>query len=71
MILGTTLIQKEWGIRSTIIYIDSQAAINATQLMKPTTGHYIFNALHEHVTMLQKKHRGLRIKIRVVHSSHS
>ena len=64
MILGTKLIQKEWGIQSAIIYIDSQAAITATQLMKPTTGHYIFDALHEHVAMLRKKHSGLRIKIR-------
>ena len=63
-ILGTKLMQKEWGIRSAIIYIDSQAAITATQLTKPTTGHYIFDALHEHVDMLRKKHSGLRIKIR-------
>ena len=32
--------------------------------MKPTTGHYIFYAPHKNIAMLQKKHSGLRIKIR-------
>jgi hypothetical protein len=45
VILGTKLISKEQGIWSAIIYTDNQAAITATQLMKPNPGHYIFKAL--------------------------
>jgi len=63
-ILGIKLLQKEWGIRSAIIYIDSQAVITATQLTKPATGHHIFDALHEHIAKLHKKHLGLRISVR-------
>jgi hypothetical protein len=44
VILATKLISKEWGIQLTIIYSDNQAAITATQLMKPNPGHYIFDA---------------------------
>jgi ribonuclease HI len=60
-ILGTKLISKEWGIRSAIIYIDNQASITATQLTKPSSGHYIFDALHENIETLRKKHPGIQI----------
>jgi hypothetical protein len=51
-LLGMQLIKKEWGIQSAIIYIDNQASISATILTKPKPGHYIFDALHESITML-------------------
>lgn len=61
-LLGTKLISCEWGIWSANIYIDNQASIAATTLMKPCPGHYIFDAFHHSITALQKKHTGIRIK---------
>ena len=63
MILGTKLISKEWGIWSAIIYTDNQAAITAIQLTKPNPGHYIFDALHDNIKALQKKHIGICLTI--------
>jgi hypothetical protein len=34
--------------------------------MKPTTGHYIFDAFHRSITELRKKHIGLKVKIKWV-----
>jgi ribonuclease HI len=58
------LIQKEWEIWSTTIYIDNQASIIAIQLTKPTTAHFTFHVFHENITMLLKKHHGQQITIR-------
>jgi ribonuclease HI len=63
VILAMKLISKEWGIRSAIIYTDNQAAITATQLMKPNPGHHIFDALHDNIEELRKKHIGICITI--------
>jgi len=52
VILGTKLISKKWGIQSAMIYTDNQAAIMATQLLKPNPGHYIFDALHDDIEAL-------------------
>jgi zinc-binding in reverse transcriptase/RNase H len=65
-LLGTKLISNEWGVWPANIYIENQALITATTLMKPSTGHYIFNAFHNSVTALQKKHMGIKIKIKWV-----
>ena len=52
--MGAKLISNEWGIQSAILYIDNQASILAMQLMKPTTGHHIFNAFHENIESLKR-----------------
>jgi hypothetical protein len=54
--LGTKLISNEWGIWLAILYIDNQASILATQLTKPTAGHYIFDTFHEEIETLKKRH---------------
>jgi ribonuclease HI len=56
MLLGTKLIFNEWGICSASLYIDNRASILAMQLTKPTAGHYIFDAFHEAIETMQKKH---------------
>jgi len=56
-LLGTKLISNKWGIQSANIYIDNQAFITATTLIKPSAGYYIFNAFHNSIMALQKKHR--------------
>jgi ribonuclease HI len=63
-VLGIKLISKEWGVRSAILCIDNQAIIKATQLTKPSAGHYIINALHESIDALRKKHPGIQLRIR-------
>ena len=65
-VLRTKLISNEWNIRSAFIYIDNRASIAATQLTKPSPGHYIFDALHESITSLQKKHLGIKVIIKWV-----
>jgi hypothetical protein len=35
----------------------------ATKLMKPSAGHYIFDAFHNSVATLRKKHINIKIKI--------
>jgi ribonuclease HI len=64
-LLGTKLISNEWGIRSAILYIDNQASILATQLTKPTAGHYIFDAFHEEIETLKKRHN-IRVTVQWV-----
>ena len=34
--------------------------------MKPSAGHYIFDAIHKSIMTLQKKHVGIKIKIKWV-----
>lgn len=63
-LLGTHLINKEWGIWLAFIYINNQASIAATVLTKPKPGHHIFDMFHESITMLRKKHIGIKIKIK-------
>jgi len=65
-VLGTKLISNEWNIWLAFIYIDNRASITATQLTKPSPGHYIFNKLHKSVNTLWKKHLGIKIKIKWV-----
>lgn len=55
-LLGTRLINKEWGVQSAHIYIDNQATIAATTLTKPNAGHYIYDALHDAIATLRKNH---------------
>ena len=55
-LLGTKLISNEWGIWSAILYIDNRASILATQLTKPTAGHYIFDTFHKFIETLKKRH---------------
>jgi hypothetical protein len=43
IILGTKLISR--GVWLATIYIDNQATIMATQLMKPSPGHHIFDVI--------------------------
>ena len=64
--LGTKLISNEWNIRSAYIYIDNRASITATQLTKPSPGHYIFDAIHANVASLRKKHPGIKVTIKWV-----
>jgi hypothetical protein len=63
-VLGTKLISNKWGVQSAYLYIDNQAAITATQLTKPTSGHHIFDAFHEGINKLKKKHRGIHIEVK-------
>ena len=65
-VLGIKLISNEWNIWSAFIYIDNRASITATQLTKPSPGHYIFDELHNSVIALWKKHIGIKIKIKWV-----
>jgi len=65
-LLGMKLINNKWGIQSAIIYINNQASIKATMLMKPSAGHYIFNTIHKSIASLWKKHTGIKIKIKWV-----
>ena len=64
-LLGTKLISNEWGIRSAILYIDNQASILATQLMKPNAGHYIFDVFHKDIETLKKRHN-IRVTVQWV-----
>jgi ribonuclease HI len=66
ILLGVKLISNERNVRSANIYIDNRAAIMATQLTKPSPGHYIFDALHESIAAVRKKHRGIKIKVKWV-----
>ena len=65
-VLGTKLISKEWNIQSANIYIDNCASITATQLTKPNPGHYIFDALHESIAAVRKRHCGIKIIVKWV-----
>jgi hypothetical protein len=60
-VLGIKLISKEWGVQSAILCIDNQAIIKATQLTKPSAGHYIIDILHESINVLKKKHPGIQL----------
>jgi ribonuclease HI len=65
-VLGTKLISNEWGVRSAIFYIDNQASITATQLTNPTSGHHIFDAFHDCIEALKKKHSRIHLQIKWV-----
>ena len=58
-VMGVRLIAKEWGVQSATICIDSQAVIKATQLTKPSPGHYILDTFHDNIDTLKKKHPGI------------
>jgi ribonuclease HI len=62
-LLGVKLISREWGVQSITLCIDNQAVIKATQLTKPSAGHYILDTLHRNIEML-KIHPGIQIWIR-------
>ena len=65
-VLGTKLISNKWGVWSAIFYIDNQASITATQLTNPTSGHHIFDAFHECIEALKKKHSRICLQIKWV-----
>jgi ribonuclease HI len=65
-LLGVKLISNEWGIWLVNIYIDNQASIAAMSLTKPNPGHYIFDAIQDSIMALQKKHSGIKIKVKWV-----
>ena len=64
MILGIKLMEREWGIRSAIFYIDNRAAILATRLTKPSPGHHIFDTFHSHINNIIDKNHNLKITLK-------
>jgi hypothetical protein len=64
LLLGTKLMEREWGIRSACFYIDNRAAILATQLTKPAPGHHIFDKFHSHVGNIMDRNHNLQITVK-------
>ena len=64
LLLGTKLMEREWGIRTAIFYVDNRAAILATQLTKPAPGHHIFDAFHNYIGKITNANLDLRITIK-------
>ena len=64
MLLGVKLLEREWGIRSAIFYIDNHAAILATRLTKPSPGHHIFDTLHSHTNKIMDRNHNLTITLK-------
>jgi ribonuclease HI len=50
--------------RRVVIYADSEAAIRAVLLSKPTPSHYIWDAFHQSYTAAKRRHPDLRVTIR-------
>ena len=61
ILLGTKLMEREWGIRSAIFYIDNRAAILASQLSKPAPGHHIFDIIHKDIGNIMDRNHNLRV----------
>ena len=64
LLLGMKLMEREWGIRSAIFYVDNRAAILATQLTKPASGHHIFDTLHNYIGKILNENIDLQISIK-------
>ena len=64
LLLGTKLMEQEWGIRSAIFYVDNCVAILATQLTKPAPGHHIFDAFHNYIGKIMNANLNLQITIK-------
>jgi ribonuclease HI len=63
-VMGVKLLSKERNVRTATICIDSQATIEATQLIEPASEHHIIDAFRGEIKALQKTQRGIRITIR-------
>ena len=64
ILLGIKLMEREWGIQSAIFYIDNRAAILATQLTKPASGHHIFDTLHSYIGNIMDRNHNLRVVLK-------
>ena len=64
ILLGLKLIVNERQVTSATIYVDNQAAIQATISIKPGSGNYIFDLIYESITELLKKHNNIKITVR-------
>ena len=58
ILLRIKLMEREWGIRSAIFYTDNQAAILATQLNKPASGH------HRDIGNIMDRHNNLQVMLK-------
>lgn len=63
-LLAVRPIAREWNVRTATICIDNQAAIKATKLIKPASGHYILDVFHQSLELLRGKHPGIQLTIR-------
>jgi hypothetical protein len=54
--------------RHVSMYIDNQASIMATQSIKPMSGHYLLDILHDKASRSKKKHRNIQITARWIPS---
>ena len=64
LLLGTKLLEREWGVRSAIFYVDNRAAILATQLTKPAPGHHIFDTFHRYIGSIMDNNHDLRVTLK-------
>jgi ribonuclease HI len=64
LLLGAKLLNREWGARTATFFIDNRAAILATQLTKPNSGHYIFDAFHKYMGHLTRRNLNLRVTLK-------
>ncbi|KAF8152975.1 hypothetical protein B0H34DRAFT_662380 [Crassisporium funariophilum] len=64
MILGLELIRREQNVTGVSMGVDNQAAITATQLMRPAPGHHIWDLFHKRLAMVMGRHREMEMTIR-------
>lgn len=62
-LMGLKLIEQEDNVRVASMFIDNQAAITATSLIKPAPGHYIMDALHDELRLTRRKYRNLKLTV--------
>jgi len=63
ILLGLELIKRQRNMRKVTMYIDSQAAIQATMSNKPAPGHYLLDEVHKQYGALQKIHGNMEMVI--------
>ena len=66
ILLGTKLMEREWGIRSAIFYIDNRAAILASQLIKPAPGHHILDTIHKDIGNIMNRNHNLQDMLKLI-----
>jgi ribonuclease HI len=65
LLLAMDMVRRRRGrVKKVVIYADSEAAIRAILLRKPTTSHNIWDAFHHAHAQARRKHHGLRVCIR-------